>query len=89
MIWFVKREVKMLIGEYLSLNYAFNRNFSFGIKLINHPEEGGKNPPKCLFERKGGKKERNKNPINDTLFGYVLIFLFFFTTPGLPFITFS
>ena len=40
-----------------------------------NPEAGGKNPPKRWFERKGGKKESNKNPINYTLFGYVLIFL--------------
>ena len=32
------------------------------------PEEGGKNPPKRWFERKGGKKERNENPINLDVF---------------------
>ena len=41
-----------------------------------NPEEGGKNHPKSWFEMKGGMKERNKNPINYNLFGYVLIFLF-------------
>ena len=45
------------------------------LTLLN-PEEGMKNPPKRWFERKGGKKERNKNPINNSLFGYGLIFRF-------------
>ena len=47
------------------------------------------NPPKRCFERKGGMKEENENPINYTLFGYVIIFFVFFTTPGLPSNTFS
>ena len=48
----------------------------FSSLTLWNPEEWGKNPPKRWFERKGGKKERNENPINYTLFGYVLIYLF-------------
>ena len=61
--------------SFLSFILSFQTNYSLLLQGFKG-SEGGKNPPKRWFERKGGKKEGNKNPINYTLFGYVLIFYF-------------